>query len=131
MMLRRSAALLLASLMLCGFGTVLKDQVDLTETDSGKTIEMKVGSCLNVVLEGNPTTGYTWEITSKDSPVLKKVKAPEFKPQSKLIGSGGKFTFQFKAARSGKAALKLVYHRSWEKKVPSERTFQLNITVID
>ncbi|MEQ1558122.1 MAG: protease inhibitor I42 family protein [Methyloglobulus sp.] len=51
-------------------GEVMK----LTENDSGKTIELKVGDDLEVVLAGNPTTGYVWEVSSLDSTILKLIK---------------------------------------------------------
>ena len=131
MILRRTAALLLISLMLCGFCPTCKNPIKLTKADSGKTVEMKIGNCLNIVLEGNPTTGYIWEEASRMSPVLKQYKRMEFVPQSKLIGAGGKYTFYYKAIARGSRELKLVYHRPWEKKALPIRIYQLNITVID
>jgi inhibitor of cysteine peptidase len=90
---------------------------------------MKIGGCLNIVLVGNPTTGYIWEEASRMSPVLKQYKRMEFVPQSKLIGAGGKSTFYYKAAARGSTQLKLVYHRPWEKKVPPLRIFAVKVTV--
>ena len=129
MMLRRAAALLLISIMLCGFGPLCKDPLKLTEADSGETIDMKIGGCLNIVLVGNPTTGYIWEESSRMSLVLKQYKRMEFVPQSKLIGAGGKCTFYYKAAARGGTELKLVYHRPWEKSVKPLRVFNVKVTV--
>jgi inhibitor of cysteine peptidase len=129
MMLKRAALLSLISIIVCGFGPICKDPVKLTEADSGKTIEMKIGDCLNIVLGGNPTTGYIWEEASRISPVLKQYKRMVFAPQSKLIGSGGKCTFHYKAAARGTKELKLVYHRSWEKKVPPLKVFDVKVKV--
>jgi inhibitor of cysteine peptidase len=130
-MLRKIFSLLLASFILCGFSAAPKGPAQFTEADSGKTIEIKTGGSFDISLEGNPSTGYIWSLASKRSPVINQMGDPEFKPKSKLIGSGGISTFHFKAARPGKAALRLVYHRPWEKKKEPARTFQLNITVID
>jgi inhibitor of cysteine peptidase len=128
MMIKKLAVLLSISLLLCGFSwTTLK----LTEKDSGRTIKAKAGTCISICLEGNPTTGFTWESIYKVSPVLKRMKEPEFRSNSKLIGSGGKFTFQYKAARHGRTTLMLVYRRSWEKNIPPAKTFKLDIAVID
>ena len=128
-MLRRAAGLLLISIMLCGFGPLCKDPIKLTEADSGKTVNMKIGGCLNIVLEGNPTTGYIWKESSRTAPVLKQYKRMEFVPQSKLIGAGGKCTFYYKAAARGGTELKLVYHRPWEKSVKPLRVFNVKVTV--
>jgi len=129
MMIRRAAVLLLISIMLCGFGPLCKDPIKLTEADSGKTVNMKIGGCLNIVLEGNPTTGYIWKESSRTAPVLKQYKRMEFVPQSKLIGAGGKCTFYYKAAARGGTELKLVYHRPWEKNVKPLRVFNVKVTV--
>lgn len=118
----------LVSLMLCVAGPVCAQAINLTETDSGKAIEMKFGDRITIILAGNPTTGYIWETASNISPVLKQSKRPEFKPQSRLIGAGGEYTFCYQAAARGTRELKLVYHRSWEKKAPA-RTFRLKVTV--
>jgi len=131
MMFNKSIVLLLISLILCGFSAAPKRPAQFTEADSGKTIEIKTGGSFDISLEGNPSTGYIWIVASKRSPVIKQVGDPKFKPKSKLIGSGGISTFYFKAAGAGKTALRLVYHRPWEKIKEPARTFQLNITVID
>ena len=129
MIIRRAAALLLISIMLCGIGPICGAPIKLTGADSGRTIEMKIGGCLNIVLDGNPTTGYIWEDASRMSPVLKQYKRMEFIPQSRLIGAGGKCTFNYKAVARGSTELKLVYHRPWEKKVPPLRVFAVKVTV--
>ena len=128
-MKRKLTALLLASLILCGAGPVFVEPIQLIGSDSGKTINMKIGGCLNIVLEGNPTTGYIWEESSRTAPVLKQYKRMEFVPQSKLIGAGGKCTFYYKAAARGSTELKLVYHRPWEKSVKPLRVFSVKVTV--
>ncbi len=115
-------------LMLCGLACSPKKQIEITASDSGKNIELKSGGCFNIVLEGNPTTGYTWDAAVDTSQVLKQIKDPEYRSKSKLIGSGGKFTFHYKAVRSGKTELKFAYRRRWEKLAPA-RTFDLKITV--
>jgi inhibitor of cysteine peptidase len=101
----------------------------LSEEDAGSTVELRVGDTLEVVLDGNPTTGFLWETAAVDASVLKQLGEPEFEPDTALIGSGGKFTFRFEAAASGQTLLKLVYHRPWEKDIPPEKTFEVNVTV--
>jgi inhibitor of cysteine peptidase len=120
--------MILISLMVCGLASIPNGPIKVTGSDSGKTVEMNIGGYLDLVLEGNPTTGYTWDAASKMSPVLKQAKEPEFKPKSKLIGSGGEFIFHYKAVKSGKTELKFAYHRPWEKQAPA-RTFDLKVTV--
>ena len=103
--------------------------VTLTEEDAGRTVELRVGDTMAVVLDGNPTTGFQWETAALDASVLKQLGEPGFEPATGLIGSGGKFTFRFEAVASGQTLLRLVYHRPWETDVPPERTFEANVTV--
>jgi inhibitor of cysteine peptidase len=103
--------------------------VTLTEEDAGSTVELRVGDTMEVVLDGNPTTGFSWETAAIDESVLKQLGETGFEPHSSLIGSGGKFTFRFQAVASGQTLLRLVYHRSWETEVPPEKTFQVTVVV--
>ena len=55
----------------------------------------------------------------------------ESKPVSKAIGAPNMETFRFEAVKAGQTALKLVYHRPWEKNVdvePSE-TFSVQVVI--
>lgn len=107
------------------------NEVHLSEKggDCGSTVELNTGDSLTLDLEGNPTTGYTWEVTSNDLAVLKPAGEPEFTPDSEAIGSGGTFTFRFAAIDKGKVALKLIYHRSFEKNAPALKSCELAINV--
>ena len=114
--------------MLCGFAFIPNGPLRITKSDHGKTIEIKRGRSIDIVLEGNPTTGYMWGAVSKKSPVLQQLKEREYRSRSKLIGSGGEFTFHYKAVKTGKAELKFAYQRSWEKRAPAG-TLDVKITV--
>jgi inhibitor of cysteine peptidase len=99
----------------------------LTAENAGQTIEMNVGDTLSVELEGNPTTGFTWEVAEMDLSVLKQIGETEFETDSDLVGAGGVLTLRFEAIGSGQTTLKLVYHRPWEQDVPPEKTFEVHL----
>jgi inhibitor of cysteine peptidase len=101
----------------------------LSEKDSGSTVELRMGETLEVVLRGNPTTGYQWEIASGDTSVVKQRGKPEYRSDSAGIGSSGNFTFTFEAAAPGQTTLRLVYHRPFERNVPPARTFEITVVV--
>ena len=101
----------------------------LSEKDASKTIELNIGDNLVIALEGNITTGYTWEMESKDNAVLRQVGDPQVTPQSQALGAPGKIALKFEAVNSGQAALKLVYHRPWEKDVAPLQTFEVTVVV--
>lgn len=107
----------------------LPKEVKLTKDDGGKSVEVAKGGMLEVVLEGNPTTGYTWEVGTIDDKVLKLEGEPGFKADSNAVGAGGVMTLKFKAEGAGKTDLKLVYHQPWEKDQPPAETFEVAVTV--
>ena len=102
----------------------------LNATDNNTTINVTAGEFLVVTLEGNPTTGYTWEVTEPlDEQVLRQVGEIAFVPESDLIGAGGVQIATFEAVGAGEATIKLVYHRPWETEVEPVDTFTVNVTV--
>jgi len=104
-------------------------QVQLSEKDLGRIVEIGVGDILEVALRGNPTTGYIWDVASPDKGILKQVGETEFKPDRKARGSGGKIMMRFEAAESGKTSLKLIYHRPFEKNRAPIKTFEVRVIV--
>jgi inhibitor of cysteine peptidase len=101
----------------------------LTAKDAGSTIHVKVGDVIEVALDGNPTTGYTWEEAPGASELLAQQGEPEFKASSSAIGSGGTMTLRFKALQQGTYPLKLIYHRTFEPGVAPLQIFEANILV--
>ena len=120
---------LILLLIISACSTVSGDQMELTEEDAGKTIEMSKGGTLSIVLEGNPSTGYLWEVDSVEARVLKPVGEAEFKPVSDAPGSGGKVKLQFEAVEPGETLLSLIYHRPWEQDVLPEENFEVTVVV--
>jgi inhibitor of cysteine peptidase len=106
----------------------------LTEADNGKTIEVKVGDVIKVIIAGNPTTGYSWAaaLGDKDAAVIRQQGEPAYEPESKdgsVVGSGGTYTFAFKAVAPGQAVLKLDYARAWEEGVAPIQSYSVRVTV--
>lgn len=100
-----------------------------------KSIFLSTGQVFSVILDGNPTTGYTWEIQDYDSSVLKPIGEPLYQTSATttvpLMGQGGTFTFSFiTLGKVSETTLKLVYHRTWEAS-PPEKEFSLAVQVID
>ena len=104
--------------------------VQLTDSDSGKTVKVAVGKSLTIVLEGNPTTGYQWQIGKIDGASVREEGKPEYvakKRPAGMVGVGGTFVFRFKAVKPGKSEIKLVYLRPWEKDTPPAKSFAVKI----
>lgn len=100
----------------------------LTAKDAGSTIQIKQGDIVQVALNGNPTTGFTWEALPGSEGLVQQGEA-EFKPDSNALGSGGNMTLQFKAVRPGTTVLKLIYHRPFEPNVPPLQSFEVTVVV--
>jgi inhibitor of cysteine peptidase len=102
--------------------------VRLEKKDDGKQVELEQGQDLIVVLEGNPSTGYGWEVAEIDEQVLQAGSA-EFQPRSDLEGAPGAFALPFQAVGKGQTTLRLNYRRSWEKDVQPVETFAVQVVV--
>jgi len=103
--------------------------VKLDEQGNGQSVELEAGQKLTVSLAGNPTTGYSWEVSEIDPAVVELVGEPDYQSDSDLIGSGGVYTFVFKGVGPGQSGVKLVYHRSWETDVEPEKEYEIFVNV--
>lgn len=109
---------------------VLAADVSLTEGDDGSAVELPgVGGQLVVVLEGNPSTGYMWEVDEVDGAILQQVGEPEFRALSDLVGAGGLSILRFQAVATGRTMLRLAYRRPWENDVEPLKMFEVYIEV--
>lgn len=98
-----------------------------TADDDGTSIVLEPGESFSVVLPGNATTGYSWQVEGIDAAILAAAE-PVYVSDSELVGAGGVYTFTFTAAAAGETELRLVYLRPWEQVEPLE-TFTVTVTV--
>lgn len=123
----------------------VQESIIVTEADNGSSIQLYQFDALFVVLEGNPTTGFTWHrippdnSTNTNIPVLTPIYYPdgseyEYQPFITLpgyTGSSGNFTFRFLASSLGSEKLNFEYRRAWEPSTfPAARNFSLTTQVI-
>jgi predicted secreted protein len=105
------------------------EKISLKESAHQHIIKMKTGDNLEIILEGNPTTGYIWEKVEGDNTVLSLQGNYKFTPARQLAGSGGKFVFTFLGAAPGKTKLHLIYHRTFEKGAVPAKSFAIIVIV--
>lgn len=95
--------------------------------------ELTLGQHLDITLEGNPSTGYVWDVVQDGSPVLVKAQPPAVAADSAtppgLVGAAQPSRFRFVAAQAGSTEVKLVYHRPWEKDVAPIKTALYQVQV--
>ena len=93
-----------------------KEDVYLSEQDSGHNIILDIGQTAIITLAENRTTGYGWEfeIEPQQQDVIGNIKEKHIYQKTKLIGAGGIKEFRFKAERAGKVNINAYYRRPWE-----------------
>lgn len=114
---------------------VIGSALTLTADDNGKSYTVSVGDTITVVLEGNPTTGYTWEsdlLATGFATLILLDDEPLYTPaetDSQIVGGGGTFTFDFQAITAGPAEIKLKYWRPFEPETEPLETFSVDLTI--
>ena len=101
----------------------------LTESDSGRTLDLRVGDTIVVALEANGTTGFDWypRHGAGDVQVLAEkgeryvVDPDPYDSRKPVAGQSGSHYFAYRVIGPGICGISLEYKRSWEKKDPSKR----------
>lgn len=132
--MRRNFLILVACFMAVLMLTACNGKtIKLSADDNGSTLSMNQGESLVLSIEGNPTTGYNWEVDSVDANILQSAGEPEYAQDSnldpKMTGVGGTYTFKFTAVSAGTTSLKLKYWRSFEPDTLPVETFEVIVNV--
>ncbi|KAG5477835.1 hypothetical protein LSCM1_05137 [Leishmania martiniquensis] len=99
-----------------------------TMKDNKKSASVRVGRPIEILLKGNPTTGYTWtrlgfagkETLSDDSlQVVVEFSATESTPG--LVGAGGLYRVTVTPNHKGHHTLQLLYTRLFDVRVDDEK----------
>jgi inhibitor of cysteine peptidase len=105
------------------------NHIVVTEEQNGATVDVKTGTVITVRLPENPTTGYTWNLTT--TPGLQIIN-DTYKPMyttGKMVGSGGTHIWDISAVATGEQKIQGVYMRSWEPVIGNETDFSMTIVV--
>lgn len=125
---QRKLILMLGVVILLAFSCARSGGLTLHASDNGEEIELQRGQTMSVSLEGNPTTGYTWEPVGLNEEILRQIGEPVFTPESDALGASGTQILRFRAVEEGRTTLRLVYHRPFEEAEP-DRTFSVEVIV--
>ncbi len=105
--------------------------IPITADDGGTTVEVAVGDHLQVELEANPSTGFSWVDETEETATIVAVGEPQFVEQADLVGAPGIMRCMFEARATGEATIELTYRRAWEEDVEPERVFEVTVVVRD
>jgi inhibitor of cysteine peptidase len=123
-MKKRKPIIILAAVIVCAIiGVAIarghgESQIrTFTEADAAQVIELRQNDTFAVVLDANPTTGFSWHFTIDNEAVI-SLRSEEFiEPNSKkpTVGAPGRHYYEFTTAEKGTATIKFEYYRAWEK----------------
>jgi inhibitor of cysteine peptidase len=97
------------------------------ESYNNQTETMKSGETFKVVLDENPTTGYSWNVSVTGG--LTVLNDTYLAPNTTLVGAGGQHEWLVEATGTGDQQFSGIYKRPWEPVFGNETTFTLNITI--
>jgi len=105
--------------------------VTVVSGQTGGQVSLKVGAVLEVRLEANHTTGYSWIAAPVANPVLMRQGAAKYEEHASggKAGVGGVEVWRFKAVKAGKQGLSFEYRRPWEKNTPPAKVATFSVTV--
>jgi len=94
-----------------------------TYEDEGQAIDTEVNEQFVIALGSNQTTGYRWQASYNET-MLELVGGESKYDEAGegLIGAGGVEFFRFKALKTGRTEITLVYKQAWEEPTPQDLT---------
>ncbi len=100
----------------------------ITEELNGQTVSVGVGNEVVVQLAAQMGTGYSWHLTTRDSPVVVSRGEPELKPRpGQALGSAEDQLFHFMVQGAGNVTLHFDYAQPWEKSKPPAKSFEVTL----
>lgn len=116
------------------------ETVIVTQADDGRTLNLRRGELLRVVLPDIAGTGYSWEIESLDRRLLRSEgqrtwqdpgppPAPGVIGPAGLVGGPMQISFLLRAMAPGETELRLRHWRPWEGPGSVDRRFRLRLRI--
>ena len=121
-----AAVVVITALTACGDDS--GSTVVLDAADSGSEVALDVGDQINVQLEANPTTGYSWELGPLPDG-LELVSSDFEEPGGSLVGAAGTQVFVFDVVGPGDGILRFEYVRVFDDPVIAEKIVEYVLTI--
>jgi inhibitor of cysteine peptidase len=99
------------------------------QTNNNETYPVELDAEIRLTLPGNPTTGYSWQLsTTPGITVVNESYIPDDQSGT-LVGSGGTYLWIMKAVQPGNQVISGVYARPFESAAPDQSVFTLTLEV--
>ncbi|MGB7877414.1 MAG: protease inhibitor I42 family protein [Ilumatobacteraceae bacterium] len=128
--MKRWIALVAAAALLAACGDDGGSTVMLGAEDSLSEVSLGVGDQLDVRLESNPTTGYSWELGPLPDG-LQLVSSDFEEPGGSLVGASGTQLFVFDVVGPGNGILRFEYVRVFDDPVVAEKIVEYVLTIAE
>ncbi len=95
-------------------------------------VNLLVGQKVSVLLDGNPTTGFSWMLAEElpaDSPVKVELSLVERTCDGISCGAPTPTCLTICGVKTGKTMVRVVYRRHWEKGKPNAAEKCFSVTV--
>lgn len=106
----------------------------VSELYEREIIEAAAGNIVNISMEENPTTGYSWQCKIENPQTLELISDNyvENEHPKAMVGVGGVHNWEFKGLKEGSSKVIFEYSRPWESKVPlDKKEFTINVLAAD
>ena len=113
--------LVLPALTACGGDA---DRVVVTDADSGSELTVSSGDEVEVRLESNPSTGYSWQLDTRTIDSFADVRSSDYEAtgdDGDRVGSAGTEVFIIEITGRGAGVLRLEYLRPFDELPIPER----------
>ena len=98
-------------------------------TNDGETYDVPPDARIQLRLPGNPTTGFTWQLSVTPGLVIENESYQPDDPGSRLVGAGGTYLWVLRAVQPGMQTISGIYSRQWESTTGNQTSFTLNLRV--
>jgi predicted secreted protein len=95
--------------------------------DEDASLSANLNKPFAIVVESNPTTGYSWS-AEFDANRLKLKSSSYERPAEHCLGAGGKHVFVLVPLKEERTAVHLQYRRPWEKEPVKTRSYEVLVS---
>ena len=86
------------------------------ELDKSK-IEVTEGDIIELALDENPSTGFTWELAEEQNPYLQFLSADFELSGNDALGAPGKRIFRFRVLKKADGCIELENRQKWSNEI--------------